>query len=235
MNKQTNENELNCTNIENQGTVPENIENAFSDLISEYFENDTTQNVDNIQTGTVLDWDSVANGQLFTNNQTQENAQNVVTNNNNVLYNNLETINEKITPTQEVQNNGINGIYKNLQSATDNINYQNNVNNMLYNEIGNVNTQSTNGNPYGVVPVEENLLTGVDNSTNNAETINSTNTQGTDFKLTQANLPVKIGFWTKVRNFFMADSKILYSVNQTQTNTGLWNKVQNFFSFGKNK
>ena len=156
-------------------------------------------------------------------------------NNNNVLYNNLETINEKITPTQEVQNNGINGIYKNLQSATDNINYQNNVNNMLYNEIGNVNTQSTNGNPYGVVPVEENLLTGVDNSTNNAETINSTNTQGTDFKLTQANLPVKIGFWTKVRNFFMADSKILYSVNQTQTNTGLWNKVQNFFSFGKNK
>ena len=229
MDEETNENEVNCTN---SGTTQGNIEDAFSDLISEYFENDTPQNAGNIQTRTVLDWDSVANGQLLVNNQIQENAENVETNNNGILYNNLETINEKTESVQKAQNNGINGIYENLQPLTDDVSYQNTVNNVLYNEI---NTQTATGNPYNVVPVEENILTEINNSTNNAETIDTTNTQGTDFKLTQANLPVKIGFWTKVRNFFMSDSKISYSVQQPQANTGLWNKVQNFFSFGKNK
>ena len=93
---------------------------------------------------------------------------------------------------------------------------------------------------YGTVKTGETLTGGGVNINinvnKNTQNLDTTNVDGTSFKLTQGNLPAKIGFWTKVRNFFMADSKISYSVGeQTQQNTGLWNKVQNFFSFGKNK
>lgn len=218
MNKETNEN-LNCTNLENNTTIDDSIENAFSDLISQYFEEgNNTQNADNIQQGPTLDWDSVANGQLYTNlagninlePQTQNeiynvNLGNVNTNTNGGLYTNLENVGEQINNEETV----------NVEQAGNN-------QSILYNNIANVNTEGTVGN-VGV---------GLDQPVNNL----NTTTVGTDFKLTQGNLPAKIGFWTKVRNFFRSDAKISYSVQeQSQGNKGLWNQLQNFFSFGKEK
>lgn len=245
-----------------------NLENAFSDLISEYFtdENNTT-NAGNINVGPVLDWDSVANGQLYTN-ITAEGIQNTLENqinnagtienngetintegvgNSGVLYNNLGTITGGDNQPQEVGNGGlytnlgtIGGEYTNDNGTTDNENtQQQNATNILYNEFGELNKEKLVKNAYNAATFNGELIKEVNAGgqlgLNEGNGINETNTNGTDFKLTQANLPAKIGFWTKVRNFFISDSKIQYSVQQTQTNTGIWNKVQNFFSFGKNK
>lgn len=253
-----------------------NVENAFSDLISQYFEEESnTQNAGNINAGPVLDWDSVANGQLYTNlaEGVTENLDNQINNagtignngeilnagnvgnNNGILYNNLGTINGEGNQTQEL-GNGNSGLYTNLgtvgegnlpieEQITDNGNANNdneqtqNATNILYNEIGELNKKKLIENAYNAVTMSGKLVQEVNAGQklglNEANTINQGNANGTDFKLTQANLPAKIGFWTKVRNFFITDSKIQYSVQTAEENTGLWNKVQNFFSFGKNK
>ena len=219
MKGETNEN-LNSNNCEN---LSDNIENAFSDLISQYFEEgNNVQNAGNIEQGVTLDWDSVANGQLYTNNA------NNVNQNYGGLYTNLENAGG-INQTQNL----------------DNIEVVGNLNNndgILYKELGNINNggeiiNNTNTGINGGV----NLGTGVEaeNVINTGDvneiTANSGINNGTEFKLTQGNLPAKIGFWTKLRNFFMPSAKIQYSVGQTGENTGNWNKLQNFFSFGKYK
>lgn len=264
-----------------------NVENAFSDLLSEYFtdENNTT-NAGNISVGPVLDWDSVANGQLYTN-ITAEGIKNTLENqmnnagttgnnvgtintgdlgNNGVLYNNLRTITGGDNQTQEAGNvtNGNGGLYTNLgtiggeytnlenqnvgngeeytnNETTDNENtQQQNATNILFNEFGEINKEKLVKTAYNAATFNGELIkevnAGVQLGLNEGNGINATNTNGTDFKLTQANLPAKIGFWTKVRNFFISDSKIGYSVQQSaQGNTGVWNKIQNFFSFGKSE
>ena len=264
-----------------------NVENAFSDLLLEYFtdENNTT-NAGNISVGPVLDWDSVANGQLYTN-ITAEGIQNTLENqmnnagttgnnvgtintgdlgNNGVLYNNLGTITGGDNQTQEAGNvtNGNGGLYTNLgtiggeytnlenqnvgngeeytnNETTDNENtQQQNATNILFNEFGEINKEKLVKTAYNAATFNGELIkevnAGVQLGLNEGNGINATNTNGTDFKLTQANLPAKIGFWTKVRNFFISDSKIGYSVQQSaQGNTGVWNKIQNFFSFGKSE
>ena len=254
-----------------------NVENAFSDLLSEYFtdENNTT-NAENINVGPVLDWDSVANGQLYTNitaegiqgtlnNQTNNattigntegltNLEGVGNDNGNgLLYNNLGTPNGGDVGTQQTQN-GNGGLYTNLETIgvgdigtgeqfvengqTSNNEQTQNATNILYNEFGELNKEKLVKNAYNAATFNGELIKEVNGGgqlgLNEANGINQTNTNGTDFKLTQANLPAKIGFWTKVRNFFISDSKIGYSVQQsTQGNTGVWNRIQNFFSFGK--
>lgn len=253
MNKETEENSLNCA--ENKATIQNQIENAFSDLISEYFEEDSTvKNKGNINVGPVLDWESVANGQLYTNIKesagTYGNIDTTVTEEKGALYNNLENINDSNLIAQEKQsvsitdaeNNGIEGIYKNISTLNDGIGQvENEVKTTgIYNELGKINTETIIKNAYGVVTINGELLNGISSKadTNNEEQSagNIQNVQSKDFKLTQGNLPAKIGFWTKVRNFFISDSKIQYSVQQsTQSNGGVWNKLQNFFSFGKNK
>lgn len=251
-----------------------NVENAFSDLLSEYFtdENNTT-NAGNISVGPVLDWDSVANGQLYTNitaegikntleNQTN-NAGTIENNvgtintgdlgNNGLLYNNLGTINGGDIQTQGIEN-GNGGLYTNLgtiggadigvgeqfvdDEQADNNEQTQNATNILYNEFGEINKEKLVKTAYNAATFNGELIKEVNAGgqlgLNEGNGINATNTNGTDFKLTQANLPAKIGFWTKVRNFFISDSKIGYSVQQSaQGNTGVWNKIQNFFSFGK--
>lgn len=251
MNQETNENGLNYAG--NEGTMQNKIENAFSDLISEYFEEDNNaNNAGNINAGPVLDWDSVANGQLYTNVKanagTYEEIDSVNTNENGILYNNLENINESGVTENQLggitgeEYNKTNEVYKNIITA-DNGNGQTNNEveaNGLYNEVGKLNTETIVKNAYGVVTINGELLNGIDNglykNVEEATNTDTQNNQGTAFKLTQGNLPAKIGFWTKVRNFFISDSKIQYSVQQpTQNNGGIWNKLQNFFSFGKNK
>lgn len=255
MNNETNENELEA-NLNNNTTINNNIENAFSDLISQYFEDGSNkQNADNIEQGTVLDWDSVANGQLLYTNI----AQNINNNENNDLQsnniqNNIYGANFKnIGINLENTNNGV--LYTNLnpnneQNLNVNLTNANEVNevkqentnvNGIYDELGNLNTQEMANSVYNVVKRNEELLNGNKANTvngisndivNNANGIN--NEIGTEFKLTQGNLPAKIGFWTKVRNFFRTDAKITYSVQQqTQENKNVWNRLQNFFSFGK--
>lgn len=205
MNKKTNEN-VNCTNLENNATIDNSIENAFSDLISQYFnEGNDIQNAGNIKQGPTLDWDSVANGQLYTNLAENINIEPQTRNvNNNVnLYTNLQNGVEQVN----------NGEITNVEQAV-------NTQNILYNNLANVNVEGTIGN----------VEVGLDQSVNNE----NVTTGGADFKLTQGNLPAKIGFWTKVRNFFRPEAKISYSLQgQTQENKGLWNQLQNFFSFGK--
>lgn len=227
MKGETNEN-LNSNNCEN---LSDNIENAFSDLISQYFEEgNNVQNAGNIEQGVTLDWDSVANGQLYTNNA------NNVNQNYGGLYINLENVGG-INQTQNL----------------DNIEVVGNLNNndgILYKELGNINNggeiiNNTNTGINGEVEVNlgtgikagNGINTGVVNEfTANTGINNETETGiGTEFKLTQGNLPVKIGFWTKLRNFFRPSAKIQYSVGQTGENTGNWNRLQNFFSFGKYK
>lgn len=232
MNKKTNEN-VNCTNLEDNTTIDNSIENAFSDLISQYFEEgNNIQNAGNIKQGPTLDWDSVANGQLYTNlagniniepqTQNANNIQNGIYNVNlgNVVGNNIDGVN------LNTNNNG--NLYTNLQNGgeqvnngeTTNVEQAGNTQNILYNNLANVNVEGTTGN----------AEVGLDQSVNSE---NAT-TGGADFKLTQGNLPAKIGFWTKVRNFFRPEAKISYSLQeQTQENKGLWNQLQNFFSFGK--
>ncbi len=217
MKGETNEN-LNSNNCDN---ISDNIENAFSDLISQYFEEgNDAQNAGNIEQGITLDWDSVANGQLYTNNA------NNVNQNRGGLYTNLGTVGG-LNQTQNL----------------DNIELAGNINNnegILYKELGNINNGGELINNIGINGgVEVNLENGVEAGngiTANTGINNGTETEiGTEFKLTQGNLPAKIGFWTKVRNFFMPSAKIQYSVGQTSENVGTWNKLQSFFSFGKSK
>lgn len=237
MNGETND------NVENLDEL--NVENAFSDLISEYFEEENNaQNLGNVNNGkvnvenagTVLDWDSVANGQLFTN-VTAEGIQNNLNN----QQNNAGTLENSVKEEGMGVNNGL--LYNNLEAIND-INNQsqleNNATNILYNNIGEQNNPIENA--YNSITMPGKIIEGINfqgkvgiNGTNTINQGNTNNENGTNFKLTQANLPAKIGFWTKVRNFFITDSKIQYSVDTTRGNTGIWNKVQNFFSFGKNK
>lgn len=258
-----------------------NVDNAFSDLLSQYFtdENNTT-NAGNINVGPVLDWDSVANGQLYTNvtakgiqgtlNNQINNAGTIgktegltsaegieIDNGNGLLYNNLGTINggELATQAQGTEN-GNGGLYTNLGTVggenigigeeladngqTNNNEQTQNVTNILYNEFGELNKEKLVKNAYNAATFNGQLIkevnVGGQLGLNEGNDINQTNTNGTDFKLTQANLPAKIGFWTKVRNFFISDSKIGYSVQQSaQGNAGVWNRIQNFFSFGKSE
>ena len=241
MSEVTNENGVNYTG--NEGTVQDGIENAFSDLISEYFEDgNTTENAGKIQSGKVLDWDSVSNGQLYTNLAGTETGYGDDSSYwdapiyNTVTGETTGAVGETtVTGTVEDYGTAYNGTETNIANGITN--------------------ETIAKNAYGVITVNGDLLKGVnsegviENTVNTvttaettgtvgtvADTTVTTGTVGTEFKLTQANLPAKIGFWTKVRNFFMSDSKISYSVEQAGTpNTGLWNKVQNFFSFGKNK
>lgn len=267
-----------------------NMENAFSDLISEFFtDENNTANAGNINVGPVLDWDSVANGQLYTNltaegiqndlnnqinnagtignNGETVNADGIVENNNGGLYTNLGTVTGGDTQTQVTgnitngngglytnlgeicgeytnlgnQNTGTEGEYTNNNQTVENGNTQaQNTNNILFNELGELNKEKLVKNAYNAVTFNGELIKEVNAGgqlgLNEGNGINETNTNGKDFKLTQANLPAKIGFWTKVRNFFISDSKIGYSAGQLQQgNTGIWNKVQNFFSFGKSE
>lgn len=228
MSEETNEkNETNYT--ENEGTIQNRIENAFSDLISEYFQEDNNDyNTGNIQTGTVLDWDSVSNGQLYTN--LVQDSVNGQTNG----YDNDSSYWDTPICNSTVIETGYGTQYNKTETQVAN----------------DTNSETIAQNVYGVITVNGNLLNGINSEgiientenevINTINTINSNTMQkenlGTEFKLTQANLPAKIGFWTKVRNFFISDSKISYSVEQAENqNTGLWNKVQNFFAFGKNK
>lgn len=226
-----------------------NLDNAFSDLISEYFtDENNTINANNINEGPVLDWDSVANGQLY-----QNNAETIIKNDNTEkkAYGiKLDDVGVNV-PNNNLNNNGL---YVNLQSLNENNNNieleeesnpileQANNENKLYDKHGKLNTKALVKNAYEVMTINGNLLKGINNNIQNNENngivnlANTNNTKVTEFKLTQGNLPAKIGFWTKVRNFFISDSKIGYSVQQSaQENTGVWNRLQNFFSFGKNK
>lgn len=216
-------------NSNNCGNIGDNIENAFSDLISQYFEEgNNAQNAVNIEQGATLDWDSVANGQLYTNNA------NNVNQNHGGLYTNLENI------------GGLNQT-QNLDSieVTGNLN---NNDGILYKELGNINNGGEITNNDGIDgDIGINIGTGVEAGNGiNAGTVNEVTANtginngtetglGTDFKLTQGNLPAKIGFWTKVRNFFIPGLKVQYSAGQNDGNTGAWNKLQGFFSFGKLK
>lgn len=225
--------ETNKTNYtENERTMQNGIENAFSDLISEYFqESNNNHTTSNIQAGPVLDWDSVSNGQLYTN-----------------LTQNL--VNEQTNEYGDDSSYWDTPICDSTVVGTD---YGTQYNEAETQDVNDVNSETIAQNVYGVITVNGNLLNGINsegiienaenkkNAVNIVNVVNNSNTVqkenlGTEFKLTQANLPAKIGFWTKVRNFFIADSKISYSVEQAENqNVGLWNKVQNFFSFGKNK
>lgn len=281
MNEGANENNLNTLNgIENseEQTLDNNIENAFSDLISEFFKDEGTQNLENLATGPVLDWDAVNNGILNTNNNGNKTntdlEKNAGTIQNTTIYNNLGTINGVLEDNQEVQNagtyentnsnktlyNNLETIYKNgIVGQENEYNHTNDGKDNGTNEIyknftvdynennqteeqpdfnENSNAQTIVKNAYGVVTVNGDLLSGIENTGAVGGTIaeNKQGNQGTDFRLTQGNLPAKIGFWTKVRNFFIADSKLQYSVQEsTQNNGGVWNKLHNLFSFGKNK
>lgn len=226
---------MNGETNENNETIGNVVDNAFSDLISQYFEEgNNTQNAGNIQQGPVLDWDAVTNGQLCENK-----AETVDDTTLGGVYGKVNLENTNLT-------NG--GLYTNLETGAElNLETNNNneqsidIANLLYNELGNINTKgNTVEKVYGVVTPSGKSLKGVNtintNQNINADTIGVENTIGTDFKLTQGNLPAKIGFWTKVRNFFRFDTKISYSAEQpTQNDTGAWNRLQNFFSFGKNK
>lgn len=238
MSELTNENGLNYTG--NEGTVQDGIENAFSDLISEYFEEGTTvENTGKIESGKVLDWDSVSNGQLYTNLAGTETG-----------YGDDSSYWD--TPIYNTVTGEATGVAGETTVAGAVEDYGTAYNGNETNITNGITGETIAKNAYGVITVNGDLLKGVnsDGVIENAvstgsttgttgtigETAGTTGTVGTEFKLTQANLPAKIGFWTKVRNFFMSDSKISYSVEQAGTpNTGLWNKVQNFFSFGKNK
>lgn len=238
MSIETNEKELNYANSKNDDIIQSEIDNAFSDLISKYFEEDN--NVDTIQSETVLDWDSVSNGQLYTNlagginNSTQNNLQTEVETNNNtgLLFNNLENLNEQYTNESQFENIAIN---QPIAEISNNQNLQEIGKTQIYNELGNIDTEKIVKTAYNVGATTGELLKGINNSNEiNIQNVNEAIQSGNNFKLTQANLPAKIGFWTKVRNFFISDSKIGYSVQQSnQGNTGVWNKIQNFFSFGK--
>lgn len=236
----------------NNGVATTNIENAFSDLISEYFESDndnTTAPAATEAHTTTLDWDSVNNGQLYTNlaegvtpvssditsetvTETTNEASQTAQTEPSLLYTNLNTIGttseEPISQTTQIP----------VSDVT-----QANTSSSVYNDIDGIyngatveNTDTTLNTITGNTENTYNASTVVNEvTTSRATTVGGINAGTTEFKLTQANLPAKIGFWTKVRNFFMSDSKFQYSVQEQPTNTGLWNKVQNFFSFGKNK
>ncbi len=211
MKGKTNENP-NSNNCENN--VSEIIENAFSDLISQYFEEgNDVRNAENIEQGVTLDWDSVANGQLYTNNNLKPNYGG--------LYTNLENVGG-VNQTQNLGNIEV-------------IGNTNNNDGILYKELGNINNGGAEVNLETGIEVGNVINTGsVSEVTASTEINSGTETGlGTDFKLTQGNLPAKIGFWTKLRNFFIPSAKIQYSVGPTSENTGTWNKLQKFFSFGK--
>lgn len=232
MGQETNEN-INLKNDE--------IENAFSDLISKYFEEDNNQQcTDTIQSQTVLDWDSVSNGQLYTNlaggitNSAENNIQTVGETNNNggLLFNNLQNLNGQYTNASQVENIAIN---QPIVELSNNQNFQEIGKTEIDNELGNIDTEQIVKTAYNVGTTTGELLKGINNrNETNIQNVNGAIQSGNNFKLTQANLPAKIGFWTKLRNFFISDSKIVYSLQQSnQGNTGVWNKIQNFFSFGK--
>lgn len=252
MSQETNENGLNYEN-----TIQDSIENAFSDLISEYFgEENNTQNVNtklnnNLNTNFVQNQaqaNNVTNNDGTTqNDKIQVNLENVTNNNNSILYNNLENVNG-LNLNGEIDYNANPVGYGEDSSYWDapiyNTVKEKTTTGIGYNENGvtqnnNTNDQTIAQNAYGVITVNGDVLKKVNSNgiiDNNIENVNADTIENTDFKLTQGNLPAKIGFWTKVRNFFISDSKISYSVEQAENqNTGLWNKVQNFFAFGKNK
>lgn len=218
MNENTNENNLNNldgTNYDNDTVI--DLENAFSDLISEFFETENTaQNI------------------VKANNKdiAIENASTNITNNN-ILYSNLETL-----QTQE-------GYPEENAGSIDQFNVQAEENiqtNNIYNKLGDITTDEATPTAYNIISFAENQnnlmnqnaqVNDVQENNVTEENITKVNNVNTDFKLTQGNLPAKIGFWTKVRNFFMPESKLQYSLQQANnTNTGIWNKLQNFFSFG---
>lgn len=236
MSQETNEN----INSKNDEIIQNEIENAFSDLISKYFEEDNNeQSADTIQSETVLDWDSVSNGQLYTNLAggiiTQGNIETESRTNNNagLLFSNLENLNGQYTNESQFENITGNQPIVDLSNSES---IQEVGKTQIYNELGKINTEQVVTTAYNVATTTKDLLNGINNNNEtNIENANELTQGGNNFKLTQANLPAKIGFWTKVRNFFISDSKIQYSVQQNQANMGIWNKVQNFFSFGKNK
>ena len=174
MKGETNENLNNC------GNVNDNLENAFSDLISQYFEEgNNAQNAVSIEQGATLDWDSVANGQLYTNK-----ANNI---NQNQNYGGLFTNLENIGGLNQTQNLDSVEVVGNL----------NNNDGILYKELGNIdnggdiiNDAVANGN-IGInigsgVEVENGINAGdVNEVTANTGINNGTETGlGTDFKLT---------------------------------------------------
>lgn len=241
MSIETNEKELNYANSKNDEIIQNEIDNAFSDLISKYFEEDNNkQSVDIIQSETVLDWDSVSNGQLYTNlaggiiKTTQNNMQTEVETNNNsgLLFSNLENLNGQYINESQLEDMTIN---QPIVELSNNQNVQEIGKTQIYNELGNIDTEKIVKTAYNVGATTGELLKGINNNNEtNIQNVNEAIQSGNSFKLTQANLPAKIGFWTKVRNFFISDSKIGYSVQQSnEGNTGVWNRIQNFFSFGK--
>lgn len=211
MNENTNESNLNNldgTNYNNDTEI--DLENAFSDLISEFFETENTaQNI----------------AQANNNDNVIENANTNITNNN-ILYSNLETIQQQDNYLEENAGNIAEFKLQEESIQTNNI----------YNKLGEIATDEATPNAYNVINFAENQNIQADDAkANNAieEDAAKVNNTNTDFKLTQGNLPAKIGFWTKLRNFFMPESKLQYSVQQANDgNTGIWNKLQNFFSFG---
>lgn len=274
MNEETNE------NIDVGVPTNGNVENAFSDLVSQYFENDgaTATNVQQINT-TTLDWDNVTNGQLYTN-LAQGSVQNQDTTYTEVTAGNIQNGNTQYQgeTADSVQNDTT--IYQNITAETITTGTTQEGTGILYTNLDTTGSTDTTEGTVGETTTEAGQVTGYGAVYNDIEgigtitptdtettvtttvdlggtrvaqtvgtgvnTINTdtvTNTVGTattgvgttEFKLTQANLPAKIGFWTKVRNFFMPEARINYSLQQPTTNTSLWNKVQSFFSFGKNK
>lgn len=173
------------------------IENAFSDLIAQYFNEGTVNNTPN--------------------GNYQANAGSIGDNlNTNPLYTNLSPIG---TPTDDEPNfeqAPIGGL--NQPETAGNKNYL--YNNLTDEPVVPTETATPATNLYNVI-----TPSGVESQEEAS--------LGADFKLTQGNLPAKIGFWTKVKNFFRADSKIQYTPGETaENNKGLWNKLQNLFSFG---
>lgn len=244
MNEETNE------NVDGIVPVNDNVENAFSDLISEFFENDgVTANAQQQINTTTLDWDNVSNGQLYQNisADTVTGGTNQVagTTGTGILYTNLDTTVDTTTTTNETTSTGTP-----VEQATEPTTEVGQVGgySAIYNDIEGVGTVTPTDTETTVTSTVDlggtRIASAVDTVVNTPETATTgTNTTGeevtdagtTEFKLTQANLPAKIGFWTKVRNFFMPEARINYSLQQPTTNTGIWNKVQSFFSFGKNK
>lgn len=254
MNEETNE------NIDGVIQTSGNVENAFSDLISEYFENGGVTATTNVEINTkTIDWDSVNNGQLYTNlaNNTVQNGDTPVTdvtanNIQNTPYTNVNA-STVVDGTTETTTTGT--LYTNLNTTESTNTVNTTVTTYVTGGTEGTNiveptTEASQTGGYGTI---YNDIEGINNvtaipstdtvivpafgdtvGTDTTDTV-TTGTNATEFKLTQANLPAKIGFWTKVRNFFMPEARINYSLQQPTTNTGLWNKVQSFFSFGKNK
>lgn len=210
-------------------------ENAFSDLISQYFgsitndanlDNDITDNTTNCATtGETLE--SYGKTEL----QTGVNGIGIEGNNIDNAYNVINGVTGTITNLNGnvIEGTGESGINSVNEALLDNgtgmPKVEVNISGVSKEIIDNI----TGGEVLADNIGEEVGTTGESN-----EEIVQEAKIDTTFKLAKTNLPAKVGFWTKVRNFLFYDSNTtMYNGYSNKASGGVFSKLQNFFSFKK--